>query len=636
MAPTIDNPPLPGTWVKPAQEALDTLSTMATIEKVADEFGAARAIAVAVLGAPAAGGSATRPTIWATGHLLTHRLGPALAAEALSWAASVAELVSASAIEEFLTAATESEIVCRPLRLDDRHVLHGHLERCRTDSERRDGLAQLWQSRGDHFRWRQDDVYLSSFDWSSDSFQEPPCWAIDAPPCSNPDHPICWADSGTAMPGPERPTGAEVFASHDGLSQRRLFDLLGWAEQAEVAADDRLFDLDEEVVASCLVDHTATVLANPACPQGLRDRVRYPYDPATLELAIRSGPGHFEVARARHILEDLNEAEHRRYMEQLQLPYLRSLRACGLNTLGELTTGRLAGLDLSDRDTAEAILGTPDDWHWRRLPNHVVDVLVHHPQAADLAWSITGTGRPVIGLDLARRLAREAPVGIAQIALRDLIPVEQLEADDAALALTCGDYWSAQCPGIAAEHRPAARIPTVYEGPIQASWLDLDRRESRLSPRRSANAPFVYPEVIETLQRPYLGAPGWTVSLPETPADLAANADAMRNCSSGYWTAIDAGDSFIVVIEDPSGRRYNAAVNRSNSATGPRYRVGEVNSWANRGHAPDWITPAMNARLATPFRPLDPPEPPERRPRRPGSRSGHQRRRTIPRRPGRP
>ena len=89
MAPTIDNPPLPGTWVKPAQEALDTLSTMATIEKVADEFGAARAIAVAVLGAPAAGGSATRPTIWATGHLLTHRLGPALAAEALSWAASV-------------------------------------------------------------------------------------------------------------------------------------------------------------------------------------------------------------------------------------------------------------------------------------------------------------------------------------------------------------------------------------------------------------------------------------------------------------------------------------------------------------------------------------------------------------------
>lgn len=347
MAPTVDNPPLPGTWVRRAQDSLDALAAMVTIEEVADEFGTARTLAEAILGAPIAGGVATRRTIRATGRLLTHRLGPALAAEALSWAASVTEQVSTAAIEEFLEAAAGCEIVRRPLQLDDRHVLNEHLERCRTDPQRRAELAWWWQSRTDDVRWRPDpedrpdDLFT---DWLYRPLDDPPCWAVGAPPCSNPSHPLCWdqPEAGTDSEGPSRPTSIEVFAADNGGDQVQLFNHLETAERAAVASDWRLFDLDEAVIGRCLVEHTVAVLANPACPHGLRDRVRHPYDAATLELAVRSGPAHFEVARVRRLLDQIDEAEHCRFMKQLRLPYLKARQACGLNTVEALTTGRLA------------------------------------------------------------------------------------------------------------------------------------------------------------------------------------------------------------------------------------------------------------------------------------------------------
>lgn len=613
MATALDYPPLPGIWVQRAQDALDALSAMATIEEVAEGFGTARALVEAVLGSPVAGGVGTRRVVRATGALLTHRLSPALAAEALSWAASVAEMVSTTAIEEFLEAAADSEFACQPRRLDDRYLLNEHLGQCRTDAARRSELGWWWRWRADHLGYPpepaalSDDLYGASLNWLFDD--DPHGWSADTEVGEHPVRPH----------GPTRPTAADVFVEGD-VVQVAVFQLLEPAEAAAVAADRRVFDLAEAIVARCLLDHTETVLANPACPAGLRDRVRYPYDAVTLELAVRAGVRHFEVAKVRRLLDQLDDREHRRYMELLRRPYLRARQACGLNTLEALTTGRLADLDLSDRDTAEAALGTPDTWHWRRLTDQVADVLIGHPQAADLVWTIT-EGRPVVHLDIARHIVRTARPEIARPVLRRCVPVEHLEAQDAPVALACDDYWTARCPGVPAAARPATRIPTVHEWLAdRATWRD-DEDEHGPWPigNKASDDRFEYPEVIEGLQRPYPEAPGWTVTLPEAPTALAANADAMRNCTDTYAGAIEAGRTFIVIVEDPEGRRYNAAVDRSRASSGPRYRVGEVNSWANQGACPSWIGPAINARLDAGVCSFEPPEPPERR-RRTASR----------------
>jgi hypothetical protein len=43
-------PPIPGTWVRRAQDAVDAVSTMTTLDEVTAYFGTARALAEAVLG----------------------------------------------------------------------------------------------------------------------------------------------------------------------------------------------------------------------------------------------------------------------------------------------------------------------------------------------------------------------------------------------------------------------------------------------------------------------------------------------------------------------------------------------------------------------------------------------------------
>lgn len=616
MATALDYPPLPGTWVQRAQDALDALSAMTTIDEVVDVFGNARILVDAILGPPIAGGAGTRRAVRATGALLTHRLGPALAAEALSWAASAAEMVSPTGIEEFLEAAADSTVVRGPLRLDDRHVLNEHLAQGRTDAQRRRELGWWWRSRTDGISYPyefdnddDDQCYMFRVDPVG-----PACWAADAPPCDSPEHPFCWLGPEA---GPPIPTSADLFTTEDDEAQVAVFDLLNSWEQASVASDLRVFDLHESLIARCLLDHTAEVLVNPACPNGLRDRVRYPHDAATLELAVRAGAGHFEVAKVRRLLAELDDRSHEHFISELPRSYLRARQVCGLNTLEALTTGRLAGLDLSDRDTAEAALGTSDSWHWRRLPDQVVEILIHHPQAADLAWTLTGRTRGNVLADVARRLVGSAAPKVARLALRHHIPVEDLEAQDAPLALANGDYWAARCPGIPAAARPAMRIPTIHEWlGLRATWRD--DIEPWPSSCQDGDKPFAYPELIEDLQCPYPEAPGWTVSLPETPAALAVNADAMRNCTRSYASDIHAGRTFILIIEGPDGQRYNAAVERSSDKNGTRYRVGEVNGWANQGERPAWIAPAINARLTAGLSTVEPPEPPvrRRRPRR--------------------
>lgn len=134
---------LPGAWLDQAQTALDALSELTTVDQVAEHFGNARRLARTVLGSPASGGHATKPAVRTLGQLLHHRLGPAVAAEALSWAAAVADVADSTTIEELLRTAGDSYVALRPIVLADRPPMIGYLHRQRTPSARRAALLDV-------------------------------------------------------------------------------------------------------------------------------------------------------------------------------------------------------------------------------------------------------------------------------------------------------------------------------------------------------------------------------------------------------------------------------------------------------------------------------------------------------------
>lgn len=592
MTHITDYPPIPGIWVRRAQDALDVLSTARTVGDVVATLSSARTITEEILGTPASGGAATRRSIRAVGGLVRHRLGPALAAEGLSWAASASGRVSSSTVEAFLEHIQDAPWVHQPLRLVDRYRLHAHLELCRSERERRRTLVRLWEAPGVGVttRGRAPSVASGSLElWPDDDLTaDLELWLQER----------IGTDGDSASP-----RVIDVYRAPDDHAQLLAFERLGASQQIEVAKSHLLFDLAPSIVARCLVEHTATVLTNATCPAALRERIRHPYDAATVELALRAGPAHFEAARLRRHLEQLDDRDHDRFLGELLLPYLVARRACGLNTASEFLVGRLSDVDLSDEATARAALGTADSWKWRRIPGDIVDLLIRHRDARHLAWVLDSTDAGILIPELADRLVLNASEAIAAYALRH-VPDQDLRPEHARIAVAAGPYWAARCPGIAATHRPSRVVPDVHNSWALADlWDDwaLDR------PGWSASTDlFEYPGVIEELERTYPEAPGWTVTLPRTAAALVANAEAMRNCTASYESDIRRQRSFIVIVESPAGVRYNVAVHAVRRPTGlMNFVVGQVNSWANGGDAPAWIAPAMQQRLAQATRPVD-------------------------------
>jgi hypothetical protein len=535
----------------------------------------------------------------------------------LSWAASIAEAVSASAVEAFLEEAAEADVVHRPLRIEDRRGVLQHLDPCRTEAARRATVRRLWRSatpeveqwppHPEHEQWLlEDDLALQAELIRGLGGGEP---------------------EGRSL----RPLAIDVYVAEGDEAQLATFNQLDEVERLQVTWHDDLFELAEGIVGHCLLEHTAWVLSNPSCPGELRERVRYPYDLATLELAVRAGPPWFCVARVRRMLGALDHATHLRFLTQIPGAYLGARQVCGLNTLDELTHGCLEGLDLSDRATAHAALGTAASWHWRRVPAEVIDILIHHPQAPHLAWVLAGHLAGELEAHSARRLVRDACPEIAGLALR-WVPSGELTAENAELALATGPYWAARCPGIPASARPARNVPSIYELCDAEGWQPVVGASRR---GRRPHEPFSYPPAIEALRQPYPQAPGWKVTLPESPAALARNAELMLNCTASFATHIDAGAAFIVVVESPEGVRYNVAVYALFDQNGEtRYRVGEINSWANEGFQPAWLAGAITARLASP--PVfEIPEPPVRTRRHRGRGRTRGRRRSSPLRDGR-
>lgn len=575
-----DYPPVPGMWAIRAQDALDALSTMVTAEEVTERFGSARALTEAVLGAPLAGGAATRRAVRATGRLLTHRLGPSLAADALSWAATYSSVLSPSTIELFLESAGGSEVVHRALRLEDRHPLVEELSRCRSESARRRMLLGLWRSLSEDVAHLPECLPTCTELWD---------W-LDIP--ADPGAACDWLASLDPHGTPRQPDIAELLDAGP-ADQLTVYMRLGVQEHWEIAGNHQLFELDETVVAACLQEHTSAVLHNATCPPALRKLIRHPHDPATLELALRAGPVNFEHARVRQLLADIGPQLHSRFLAELPAAYLRALRICGLMTAEALIDGPLVEVDLSDLSIGQAALGTALTWPEERLPAMVAEVLIRHPQARHLTWVFSELAPGKVSSTLAHSLVEQACPEIAVLALRHL-PTVELEVSHAPLARAGSDYWTARCPGLAGDERPIRTGLDPLERIFNDGHLDIAEGSA---PQRRSDRPFRYPALIESLQDPYPEAPGWTVTLPDSSAALDRNARRMRNCTSSYLPRILDGECYVLIIESPAGGCYNAAVRRVGGTGMPTYRTGEINGRANRGEVPCWIAPAIDARL---------------------------------------
>ena len=361
----------------------------------------------------------------------------------------------------------------------------------------------------------------------------------------------------------------------DPAEQRRLIEAADAEELERIARSNRLFDLDVSVVGACLLRATRTTLDNETCPRELRDRVRHPYDQATLELAVRAGPGCFEAARVRRMLSQMGEAAWRKLVEAEPKKALEVLRTLGFITVDELVTGRLRHLDLGDRATGLTLFGS--SLHSATL-DVAFDVMVHHPDAGQLAWLLDETPVGRLSPEQARYLASAGCPPIAKAALRHL-PLARLQPSDWELAVRCGVPWMAACPG-----RPAIERPPVPNR-VSEAW----------SPPASRGRWIWYPtELLDLEDARFAQAPGWRVSLPRTVEDVERNAKVMRNCTATMVADILDGLTFVVVVHDPEGHRYNVEVTRDRTG----FVVGQVNSWRNGGIEPSWIRTAFTLRLS--------------------------------------
>jgi len=366
-------------------------------------------------------------------------------------------------------------------------------------------------------------------------------------------------------------------------------------ELEELARSELVFDLDEAIVARCLLEATAVLLTNPACPPALSDRVRHPYDMATLELAIRAGDRHVDALRLRRLLSRLDADAYAHLLATVPERFLDALRRCGLISVGDLTVGRLAAVDLSEERTAAAAFGTWHVWPCSRVPDVPVEALRSHRQADELVWLVDSAPLGALRAEHARVLIDQGSVVVARSALRHL-PLCELTARDAAVAAACGGPWAAACPGLPASRRPAR-----------------DDTQGAYDPPEPGGRRYSYPRPVAALtEEAFDEAPGWTVELPKTSAEVEENARLMRNCTAEFVYTIDDGTDYLVIVTDPQRQRYNVRLRRD----GQRFVVDEINSRGNSGIKPAWIAHAFRIRLDSPYRPDTASEdpPPSRRP----------------------
>ncbi len=539
---------------------MDELSGARSLAEVEVRFGSARQLTELVLGFPVSGGHATRRAIRAVGRLLQHRLGPSIAAEALTWSASVAVAVDSSVIETFLEFAVEAPGTYRPWPLGKRPVVIEAVQSLSNPSSRRRMVCELWTHTRSRLHDPESDYRRDSesglFDERSDGCEDLAAWL-----------------RGTSSESDSM--GVEAMADQSPEQQNHFIEGATEGQIDCLAQREDLFEMDVAVVGRCLLQSTRRTLHNRACPQGLRDRIRHPYDLATLELALLAGPDYFERSRVRRMVAELDAGSFRAVIAAEPTRILESLRELGVLSSDEIASGRLRHLDLQDRGICRALFGNSE----RQQTIEVVsEVALRHPQGEHLAWLLDDASRGAVSPIAARRLVDLGQPRIAKAAMRHL-PLDLLVPSDNECAAVCGDAWLAACPGLTALERPP--LP----------WDRLGPWPNGLQPRA---AHVWYPEQLLQLESTYFKqAPGWRISLPRTAEDIRHNAKVMRNCTAGLIEDVLEGSIFLAIVHDPVGRRYNVAITREMGC----FVVGDINSWANGGIEPSWIRSAFARQL---------------------------------------
>ena len=484
-----------------------------------------------------------------------HRVGPALAVEALTWSAELASSIETSTIEAFLELAGSSVGAYRPWPLGRGPLAFESIREMPSPATRKQALFGLW-NRSRSLLNRPDDEYCRD----SVSLRHEGI-------VSEVEDVTRWLRSESAFVDVARLLELEP------AQQQAIIESASADEIDCIARSEHLFDLDDSIVGICLLRATRTTLLNRVCPPELQDRVRYPYDMATLELALRAGTGCFERRRMQRVLGQLDSAQFQHLLDAEPTKTMVALRELGFVTADALVSGRLRQLDLADKTTCRVLFGNPIDLEI----DFIFEMILHHPQAEELAWLLDDAPLGALAPDKARRLVDQGRPSIAKSAMRHL-PLERLEPPDWEHALKCGLPWMAACPG-----QPATVRPQLPEG------VFVERGDGRHSVRL-----IWYPEELFALENAQFGeAPGWRVSLPKTVSGVKVNAKIMQNCTASMIGDFVAGSAFLVIVHDPHGRPFNVEVRRH----GDRFVVVQVNSWANGGIEPRWIRPAFMLRL---------------------------------------
>ena len=643
--PTWSTTPVPGGWLFHSRIGVAQLARCATLDDVRSRFGSARTLTEQLLGFPLNGGHATEPMVQLVGELLHHRLGPAVAAEALALLVEIQQMVPTNTIERILRRYLDVSVAAGLPTETELSELVGRLDE--VDGRARSALAvDLCQPQGREKYARRETTRVG---WG----EEIEC---DFRPSRFFGNPLSWSGEGSA---------GERFDRSD--------DILRRFHTAE------LVDLsDHDQTVKLLWDNTDLLLYRHDCPDELRALIRHPYNEATLHLAIRAGRPFYETSRVRRMLLGAPRpsleriAEHSLHQLAVAVMHLGLMAEQRLQWL--LTTidsavwrqalpacGTLAAMQVAVRQALEDTNTPP-----ALVAALLLETPVLHARFGQVALLDDGlVGQLLLHPEMSVRVAA---AGHVHSAWPDAAAVAALSAD---MLAANDDGWlegalRSDHPWVVAVavDRSAARglivepfdlvcdaidvAPRVNPDLVRASaaWQPLVagtpavvhvRRTPNGSSRHRA---YRYPKRVLCLDGASLpGRPGWMVTVPVDRHELLANATIMGNCSGYFHQRIQEGESFLLIINGPAGQRCNAAL----ASASRGFEIFEIKDRFNTP-APEWMEAALWATIERSLRPVRhismasnpvdaPPKEPPTRHRKPRRRPGGDTRRRPPTRP---
>ncbi len=532
----------PGSWLPQARTAVAALAECTTLAEVSEHFGSARHLAEIVLGFPINGGHATKPMVRLLGELLHHPLGPAVAAEALAFAAEVQHLVPTTTIEallrEYVTVPSargipgrdELDDAVESIELEPRQRRHQMTLKCcaplaRFDAEIERLLARNTWSASSARAWHE---YGPSFEvihlrWAVESLNVLPTFA--AP------HDV----EAILLQSQASPDVA-----HDQLAlvaHTSPCEFYGQMLRLDLVTDPRFAWLTTYLG----VHEWQLVLSyfeNPAAFRSASSALRHGADlPPTLLVALML------------MLPASNEHRRRRFISRRLVKHLA-----------------------------------------RHSDRRVRLALATHILPGDLTTETVDS--------LAAELARATEDWYLLSALRSAVPAFAASAVGGLTRMGC----RVDCSAV---HCGASRVGLLLDTTAHRddpSWVPFlagisgsqRHRHAELSASsRGSRTPYHYPAAVRRLAGQKLpGHTDWAVRLPVNERELRMNAAEMGNCTAGYGRAIECGDEFVLIIDGPAGQACNVSIELYDG----RWTVTESRARFNEPE-PGWMADAVEQLL---------------------------------------